>query len=94
MVVMESMAAARPVVATYIAGTPELVVPGQTGWLVPAGDPDVLAEAIADLAVTPSEALSRMGQAGRTRVLQRHDSEIEAGKLAHHFEEAIRVRRP
>ena len=94
MVVMESMAAARPVVATYIAGTPELVVPGQTGWLVPAGDPDVLAEAISDLAATPAEALSRMGQAGRSRVLQRHDSEIEAGKLAHHFEEAIRVRRP
>ena len=32
---MEAMAAARPVVATYIAGTPELVQPGQTGWLVP-----------------------------------------------------------
>ncbi|NKX42573.1 glycosyltransferase family 4 protein [Rhodobacteraceae bacterium R_SAG2] len=94
MVVMEAMAAARPVVATYIAGTPELVVPGQTGWLVPAGDPDVLAEAISDLAVTPSETLSRMGQAGRTRVLQRHDSEIEASKLVHHFEEAIRARRP
>jgi glycosyltransferase involved in cell wall biosynthesis len=94
MVVMEAMAAARPVVATYVAGTPELVVPGQTGWLVPAGDPDVLAEAISDLAATPAEALSRMGQAGRSRVLQRHDSEIEAGKLAHHFEEAIRVRRP
>lgn len=94
MVVMEAMAAARPVVATYIAGTPELVVPGQTGWLVPAGDPDVLAEAISDLAATPAETLSRMGQAGRTRVLQRHDSEIEAGKLAHHFEEAIRARRP
>ena len=94
MVVMEAMAAARPVVATYIAGTPELVVPGQTGLLVPAGDPDVLAEAIADLAGTPSETLRRMGQAGRTRVLQRHDSEIEAGKLVHHFEEAIRARRP
>ena len=94
MVVMEAMAAARPVVATYIAGTPELVVPGQTGWLVPAGDPDVLAEAISDLAATPAETLSRMGQAGRTRVLQRHDSEIEAGKLAHHFEEAVRARRP
>ncbi|HAC47901.1 MAG TPA: colanic acid biosynthesis glycosyltransferase WcaL, partial [Sulfitobacter sp.] len=38
MVVMEAMAAARPVIATYIAGTPELVQPGQTGWLVPAGD--------------------------------------------------------
>lgn len=94
MVVMEAMAAARPVVATYIAGTPELVVPGQTGWLVPAGDPDVLAEAISDLAATPAETLSRMGQAGRTRVLQRHDSEIEASKLVHHFEEAIRARRP
>lgn len=82
MVVMEAMAAARPVLATYIAGTPELVLPGQTGWLVPAGEVGVLARAITDLAETPQPRLDAMGQAGRARVLERHDSDREAAKLA------------
>ncbi|UWR76895.1 glycosyltransferase [Phaeobacter inhibens] len=89
MVVMEAMAAARPVIATYIAGTPELVLPGETGWLVPAGDPGVLAQAIRDLAATPYAERVAMGQAGRARVLQRHDSDIEAAKLAQHFQAAL-----
>ncbi len=37
-VIMEAMALRRPVLSTYIAGIPELVRPGETGWLVPAGD--------------------------------------------------------
>lgn len=85
MVVMEAMAAARPVVATYIAGTPELVVPGKTGWLVPAGDVDALADAILDLAQTPKDVRDEMGQTGRKRVLDRHDSDTEAAKLAAHI---------
>ncbi|MFV1462671.1 MULTISPECIES: glycosyltransferase [unclassified Phaeobacter] len=89
MVVMEAMAAARPVIATYIAGTPELVLPGETGWLVPAGDPAALAQAIRDLAATPHAKRVAMGQAGRARVLERHDSDTEAAKLAAHFRSAI-----
>ncbi|MFV1494007.1 glycosyltransferase [Phaeobacter sp. JH18-32] len=89
MVVMEAMAAARPVIATYIAGTPELVLPGETGWLVPAGDPAALAQAIRDLAATPHSKRVAMGQAGRARVLERHDSDTEAAKLAAHFRSAI-----
>ncbi|MBY6058107.1 glycosyltransferase [Leisingera daeponensis] len=89
MVVMEAMAAARPVIATYIAGTPELVVQGQTGWLVPAGDEAALAEAVLALAQTSPEQLAAMGRAGRDRVLERHDSANEAGKLAAHFRSAI-----
>ncbi|UWQ57564.1 glycosyltransferase [Leisingera caerulea] len=89
MVVMEAMAAARPVVATYIAGTPELVVPEQTGWLVAAGDEAALAEAVLALAQTPPDRLAAMGQAGRARVLEHHDSESEAAKLAAHFHEVI-----
>ena len=88
MVVMEAMAAARPVIATYIAGIPELVRPGETGWLVPAGDIDALAEAVGEMAATPAETLAQMGQAGRARVLLRHDAEMEAGKLAGHIAEA------
>ena len=34
----------RPVITTYVAGIPELVRPGENGWLVPAGDVDALAD--------------------------------------------------
>jgi glycosyltransferase involved in cell wall biosynthesis len=85
MVVMEAMAAARPVIATYIAGTPELVQPGQTGWLVPAGDVTALAGAMAALHDTPLSALEKMGHSGRKRVFDRHDVATEAGKLAGHM---------
>lgn len=82
MVVMEAMAAARPVIATYIAGTPELVQNGKTGWLVPAGDIDALAQAIDTFSKTPLTKLTNMGKAGRTRVFERHDVTQEAAKLA------------
>ena len=86
-VVMEAMAAARPVIATAIAGVPELVTP-DTGWLVPAGDAGALAAAIRALAATPAADLAAMGQAARTRVLARHDVDIEAAKLAALFRKA------
>ncbi|NVK17053.1 MAG: glycosyltransferase [Rhodobacteraceae bacterium] len=89
MVVMEAMAAARPVIATYVAGTPELVQPGKTGWLIPAGDETALAEALLELSETPQEKRTELGQAGRTRVLERHDSAREAARLAGHFRKAI-----
>ena len=82
MVIMEAMAAGRPVIATYIAGIPELVQEGATGWLVPAGDTNALAAAMAELADTPHDRLTAMAQAGRTRVLERHDVQAEAAKLA------------
>jgi colanic acid/amylovoran biosynthesis glycosyltransferase len=88
MVVMEAMAAARPIIATYIAGTPELVQPGQTGWLVPAGDVTALAEAVAALHDAPLATLNKMGQTARTRVFERHDVAHEAGKLAQHMQTA------
>jgi glycosyltransferase involved in cell wall biosynthesis len=79
-VVMEAFADARPVIATAIAGVPELVT-SKTGWLVPAGDARSLAGAIRELAATPRATLNEMGQAARTRVLDRHDSNREAAKL-------------
>ena len=79
-VVMEAMAAARPIIATAIAGVPELVTP-DTGWLVPAGNADALAGAIQTLAQTPLATLTQMGMAARTRVLARHDINTEAAKL-------------
>ena len=81
MVVMEAMASARPVIATAIAGLPELVTP-DCGWLVPAGDAQALAEAMQTLAATPPENLAAMGRAARARAFARHDVDTEAAKLA------------
>jgi colanic acid/amylovoran biosynthesis glycosyltransferase len=81
-VAMEAMAAGRPVIGTYIAGIPELVRPGETGWLVPAGDAAALASAIAALGATPPDRLEAMGEAARERVMDRHDVYQEAERLA------------
>ncbi|AXI45928.1 colanic acid biosynthesis glycosyltransferase WcaL [Sulfitobacter sp. SK012] len=82
MVIMEAMAAGRLVIATYIAGTPELVKEGETGWLVPASDVQAFADAMANLAATKPSKRSTMAKAGRDRCLARHDVDNEAQKLA------------
>lgn len=88
MVLMEAMASGRPVIATYVAGIPELVQPGETGWLVPAGDPSALAGAVADLARTDAGRRAEMGCKARARALARHDVSVEAARLAGHIAEA------
>ncbi len=62
-VVMESFACKKPVVATAVVGTPELVKNGETGFLVPAGDMDGMARAILNLA-SSLELRKRMGENG------------------------------
>lgn len=84
-VIMEAMALRRPVLTTYVAGIPELVRPGENGWLFPAGAVDELAAAMADCLAQPAETLQRMGEAARQRVLQRHDIDTEAARLASYF---------
>ncbi|MCL4068725.1 glycosyltransferase [Pseudomonas sp. GX19020] len=90
MVLMEAFAAGRPAIASAIAGIPELVTPG-TGWLVPAGDADALADAMRGFAAVPVGVLARMGREARADVFARHDINIEAAKLARHFRAAMRL---
>ncbi len=71
---LEAMAARLPVVATAIGGTPEVVVDGVTGLLVPPRDPGALAEAITRL-LRDHDLRVRMGQAGRERVERRFSIE-------------------
>ncbi len=66
-VVLEAMAARRAVVASAVEGTEDLVIPGQTGWLVPPGDAVALAGALTEAASDP-ERLRRFGDAARERV--------------------------
>lgn len=89
---IEAMAAARPVVATWIAGIPELVRHGEAGWLVPAGDAQALGEAICELSRTPPARLAEMGRRGRARALDRHDVDKAAETLAARFAQPPRAR--
>src|SRR2546428_559787 len=66
---LEAMACETPVVATRVGGIKEVVVDGETGLLVPPGDPVRLGKAITKVIEDPKLA-ARMGKAGRKRVLQ------------------------
>jgi len=81
-VFMEALALRRPVITTWVAGIPELIQPGVTGWLVPAGTVEELAHAMRACLASPAEQLDRMGAAGARRVARDHDAKITARQLA------------
>jgi glycosyltransferase involved in cell wall biosynthesis len=81
-VIMESLALGRPVIATAIAGVSELVRAGENGWLIPAGSVDALAVALREVLAARPEKLASMGRAGADLVSQQHDVVAEARKLA------------
>jgi glycosyltransferase involved in cell wall biosynthesis len=90
-VFMESLALGRPVLSTYVAGIPELVKPGECGWLVPSGSVDALADAMRQVLNTPISELERMGKIGAERVAKLHDAKVEAGRLMELFEKYSQV---
>ena len=61
------MASKNPIIATDISGNPELVIDCRTGFLIPPGNPEPLAESILHLLNSP-RLRQQMGQAGRQRV--------------------------
>lgn len=69
--VLEAMALARPIVATAVGGVPGLIVDGETGLLVPAGDPDLLASAVARLLDQPDLAAA-LGRQAEVTVSRDH----------------------
>ena len=84
-VIMEAMALRRPVLATYVAGIPELVRPAKDGWLFPAGSVEELARAMQECLTMPLEALERLGASAYERVITRHAVDREAARLAELF---------
>jgi colanic acid/amylovoran biosynthesis glycosyltransferase len=87
-VLMEALAMGVPVVTTYVAGIPELVTPGVSGLLVPAGRADLLADALERLADDP-EARRAMGEAGRAKVAAEFDVQRSAHQLRELLEEHV-----
>jgi glycosyltransferase involved in cell wall biosynthesis len=69
--VLEALASGRAVVASRVAGIPEVVEDGVTGLLVTAGDAEALAGALRRLARDPAER-ERLGREARARAMQRH----------------------
>ena len=94
MVFFEAMALHRPVIATAIAGMPELVRPGVNGWLVPAGSIEALVGALRGALARPAAELEPMGRAGTALVAERFCAATEAGKLAALFEAAAAASPP
>ena len=91
-VIIEAMAAARPVVSTRLAGIPELVAQGETGLLVAPGDTSALAQALGELIRDP-RLRSSYGRAGRTRIEQHFRIEHTVAPLVELFERTSAGRR-
>jgi colanic acid/amylovoran biosynthesis glycosyltransferase len=85
-VIMEALGRGRPVISTYIAGIPELVKDGECGFLVPAGSPEAVADAMRTTLDATPERLSAMGRAGYERVCAMHDARENARILLGLFE--------
>jgi glycosyltransferase involved in cell wall biosynthesis len=79
--IVDAMALRRPVLATYVAGIPELVRHGENGWLFAAGSVDEATQALRLCLQASVEELQRMGDAAYERINRRHGSDSEAEKL-------------
>ena len=93
-VVMEALALGRPAICSAISGIPELVLPGVTGWLVPAASVEALVRAMREALEAPPARLEAMGRAGAALVAERHDVRREARRLVELFRLATEAPAP
>jgi glycosyltransferase involved in cell wall biosynthesis len=87
-VVIEGMAAGKPIVATRGGGIPEIVIDGETGLLVPMRDAEALAEAISTLLSDPARAVA-MGKNGHRRVIEHFRIEKTAANVTDFYREVL-----
>ena len=89
---LEAMACGTPVVASAVGGIPEVVVDGETGLLVPPGNPALLAAALGRVLADTGFGAS-LGSAGRRRVEERFSWERIAERTLAVYEDARRAHR-
>lgn len=86
--VLEYMAAGRPIVATAVGATPELIEDGRCGLLVPPGDARALAAAIGRL-VTDRALAARLGEAARRRARERYGRGAMVERFERFYEDLV-----
>jgi glycosyltransferase involved in cell wall biosynthesis len=87
---LEAMAAGLPVVATRVGGIPEVIEHGETGYLVPAGSPPMLAEQLSGLILNHETALEK-GLRGRERVQRRFTAERMVTRIEKVYDEVLGI---
>jgi glycosyltransferase involved in cell wall biosynthesis len=87
--ILEYMAAGRPVVATNVGGAAELIREGETGYLVPAGDDEMMAARLIDLLRDPNRS-RMMGDAGKRIVEEQVSCEAQLSRTEDLYERLLR----
>jgi len=90
--ILEAMASSLPVVATAVGGNADLVQQPDTGVIVPAANPQAMAQQIIALASDPDHA-RQMGQAARARVLERFSMQAMVGAYQRVYDRQLERRR-
>jgi len=90
--IIESMTAAKPVVATDVGGVRELVADGETGFVVPAKDPEALAKGVCAV-LSDANKMKEMGRKARERAYPRYSIRRLISDIENLYEELIREKR-
>lgn len=90
--VLEAMAMQKPVVATDVGGTGEVVQAGRTGLLVPPKHPQALADAIAQVLTMPADVLAAMGQRGRAAAVERFSAHTMVRQMEELYTHLLQAR--
>ncbi len=88
LVALEAMASGKPVVATDCGGTAEMIVNGETGFIVPVDDPQALAENICALCRN-RETMSLMGMAAYKHFVKSYDAQIYVRRFQSLYEDLV-----
>ena len=90
--ILEAMASGLPVVATAVGGNADLVLQGQTGFIVPPANPQAMAHHLVELASKPQLARS-MGEAGRQRVQANFSMQAMVSTYQSVYDQQLRLNR-
>ena len=90
-IILEAMAAQKPVVTTNVGGNTEAVLNGKTGYIVPLGDSFALAARINEL-VADKKKRKTMGQAGRKRVESKFTIQLNVERIQEVYVELLQRR--
>ncbi len=88
---LEAMLAGLPIIASAVGGIPKLVLPGQTGTLVPPGDADALSGALEAMLRAPQWA-QHAGRAGRTLAQEQYGFDAMIDRYLQIYRRAVRAR--